>query len=200
MDEFLNAHKRQKILELLDRGLVMLHLDPRHTRVVVPEHFKSQPVLRLNIAYGFNLPSLDIGVDDIYAVLSFDRRNFGCTIPWEALFAASLPQDAHEGVVWPTSLPAELDEAVLRAVLPMRADLDDLLEEGDESVSAPPPSSVVTDPTEPIGPGRPGRPGFAVIQGQAGLRADADDPTDAADPGDDDEPPPRRPMLKVVKS
>lgn len=196
MDEFLNAHKRQKILELLDRGLVMLHLDPRHEDVVVPEHFRSQPVLRLNIAYAFNLPALDIGADDIYAVLSFDRRNFGCTVPWAALFAASLPQDAHEGVVWPTSLPPELDEAVLRAVLPMRADVADLDDE-DGDTKAPPTISLVTqptDPTEPIGPGRPGRPGFAVIDGQAGLRGDADDPED------DGPQTPRRPMLKVVKS
>jgi len=102
------AEKRRQLQVMLDAGLVMLHLDPRADDVIVPQQFKGDPVLRLNLAWGFNLPALDVGVDGVYAVLSFNRQNFGCTLPWSAVFAMTAPDSGHEGVVWPESVPAEL--------------------------------------------------------------------------------------------
>lgn len=103
--------KRRQLLEMLDKGLVMLHLDPRPDEVIVPAHLKTEPVLRLNLAYGFRLPSLDVGAEGVYAVLSFNRANFGCTLPWGAVFAMTMPDNAHDGVLWPASLPPELKPA-----------------------------------------------------------------------------------------
>lgn len=93
---------------MLDEGLVMVHLDPRTPGVVVPAQFHQDPVLRLNIAYGFNLPALDIDHEGVYAMLSFNRQNFGCMLPWDAIFAMTAPQDGHEGMVWPESIPPEM--------------------------------------------------------------------------------------------
>ena len=90
----------------------MVHLDPRQPGVCVPPQFASDPVLRLNIAYGFNLPALDIDDEGVYAVLSFGGRDFGCTIPWDAVFAMTLPHDEHEGVVFPAAVPTELQGAL----------------------------------------------------------------------------------------
>ena len=90
----------------------MLHLDPRRPGVCVPAQFADDPILRLNIAYGFNLPALDIDDEGVYAVLSFSGRDFGCTIPWDAVFAMTLPQDEHEGVVFPAAVPTELRDAI----------------------------------------------------------------------------------------
>ena len=111
----LHIEKRDSMLKLLDRGLVMVHLDPRVEGVLVPEWLRNDSTLRLNIAYGFNLPALDIDDEGIYAVLSFGGQNYGCTLPWDAVFALTLPQDQHEGQVWPASLPAELLDTIATA-------------------------------------------------------------------------------------
>ena len=152
----------------------MVHLDPRSEGVVVPEWFKSDPALRLNIAYGFNLPSLDIDEEGIYAVLSFGGQNHGCTVPWSAVFAITLPQDQQDGQVWPSSLPKELLEPItaveaaskeveaaksgpqLRVVQAEEAEVTPVLkavvaEENISPVSASP-VAAVEPPTEPAAP------------------------------------------------
>ncbi len=102
------AAKRRRLEAMLGEGIVMLHLDPRAPEVVVPAHLKVGPVLRLNIAYGFRLPALEVGDDGVYAVLSFSGQNFGCTIPWGAVFALTSPDDPTRGAFFPESAPREL--------------------------------------------------------------------------------------------
>ena len=115
MNDGTGFQKRRQLLEMLDRGLVMLHLDPRAPEVIVPARFKSDPVLRLNLAYQFRLPALDIGAEGVYAVLSFDKQNFGCTLPWSSIFAVTRPDAGHDGVIWPESVPPELRASLSRA-------------------------------------------------------------------------------------
>jgi len=100
--------KRKQFLAYMERGVVMIHLDPRVNGVDVPPHFRGDAVLRLNIAYGFNLPALTMGDDGIYAILSFNRQDYACTIPWHAIFGMTLPHDDQEGVIWPEAVPPEL--------------------------------------------------------------------------------------------
>ena len=111
MNSSVNEQKQRHLLSMLEKGLVMIHIDPRVEGVVVPEHFTSQAVLRLNIAYGFNLPALEIDEEGVYAVLSFSRRDFGCTLPWASVFAITLPDANNEGTMWPNSLPPELKQS-----------------------------------------------------------------------------------------
>jgi stringent starvation protein B len=106
-NELINRQKRKQLEVMLASGIVMVHLDPRCDGVEVPEQFADDPVLRLNLAYGFNLPRFDIDDDGVFAVLSFSGCNFGCTLPWESIFAMTSPDDP-EGSVWPESVPAEL--------------------------------------------------------------------------------------------
>lgn len=119
MSELLDRSKRKKLEAMLrmGRGLVMVHLDPRRDGVVVPEYLSHDPVLRLNLAYGFNLPALDIDDSGVFAILSFGGRNFGCTLPWHAIFAMTRPGDAHAGVAWPESTPPELAAALAESDL-----------------------------------------------------------------------------------
>jgi stringent starvation protein B len=107
------------MLTLLERGLVMVHLDARLPSVQVPEHLKDQTGLRLNIAYGFNLPSLEIDTDGIYAVLSFNRQSFACDLPWEAVFALTVPSEGYWGVMWPLSVPEEHRDELVGGDVPM---------------------------------------------------------------------------------
>lgn len=108
MIPLINEQKRRKLLELLDQGVVMLHLVPSAEGARVPPEFSGDAVLRLNIAYGFRLPGLEIDDEGVYAVLSFNRRDFPCWLPWDSIFGMTLPETAHEGVVWPDSLPDDL--------------------------------------------------------------------------------------------
>ena len=105
-----SQHKERELRTLLERGVVMMHLDPRIDGVVVPPQFSQESALRLNVAYAFNLPAFEISEGGIYAILSFNRQNFGCTIPWQAVYALTLPEENHEGMVWPDSMPLELKE------------------------------------------------------------------------------------------
>ena len=106
-----SQHKQRELRALLERGVVMMHLDPRIEGVVVPPQFSREAALRLNVAYAFNLPAFEITDEGIYAILSFNRQNFGCTIPWTSIYALTLPDESHEGMVWPDSMPLELKEA-----------------------------------------------------------------------------------------
>ena len=70
-----SQHKQRELRALLERGVVMMHLDPRIEGVVVPPQFSREAALRLNVAYAFNLPAFEITDEGIYAILSFNRRN-----------------------------------------------------------------------------------------------------------------------------
>ncbi len=164
--------KREQLRAMLDEGLVMIHLDPRPAEVVVPPQFKSQPMLRLNLAWGFNLPALDIDEAGVYAVLSFNRANFGCTIPWSAVFAMTWPDLEHDGYVWPDSAPAEIRAAMALAQPPAEAAEAAVLPE-------PEPEPTV-------------RPIFIVHEGGRGK----DDAPAAPAP---DDAPAERPQLRLVK-
>lgn len=108
MSELVGPQKRRHLLSMLDEGMVMLHIDPRAEGVSVPPQYEHDPVLRLNIAHGFNLPALEIDDAGVYAVLSFNRANFPCNMPWPAIFAMTAPDRGHEGYVWPEHVPQEM--------------------------------------------------------------------------------------------
>ena len=103
----LTQNKLERVTAALDDGIVMLHVDGRCEGVSIPAHLMGDPDLRLNIAYGFGLPTLDLDDDGIYAVLSFGGVNHGCTIPWDALFGITQPEHGSRGSIWPASVPAE---------------------------------------------------------------------------------------------
>lgn len=109
-DVHVDREKHRTLLELLDRdeGLVAIHLDARRPGVSVPPHLRGELALRLDIAYGFNLPRLEIDDEGVEATLSFGGRNYTCFLPWYAIFSLSRPRHEGEGFVWPESLPVEL--------------------------------------------------------------------------------------------
>jgi hypothetical protein len=197
-----DPYARQKCDQLrtmLDDGLVMIHLDPRPADVIVPPQFKSQPMLRLNLAWGFNLPALDIDERGVYAVLSFNRVNFGCTIPWSAIFAMTWPDQEHDGYVWPDCAPPELQAAFAslpaaraggRPTGPRAAAQPQLAESTAETAEAPEmPETAEAPPSAP----RP-RPLLVV---RDGGRQETSTPDD--EPAPSTSPPTERPRLRLVK-
>lgn len=198
MNDGSGFQKRRKVLEMLDAGLVMLHLDPRSPEVVVPQRFKSDPVLRLNIAYGFRLPALEVGAEGIYAVLSFDRQNFGCTLPWSSIFAVTRPDFGHDGIVWPESVPPELRASFARAGVSEPTRLR--TQRPAEDAPSPEAARAEAPPADNV------RPLFVVHEGgrataadSSGHDVDAPEPLDDARPAAEPEPPRRRGHLTLVK-
>ncbi len=191
--------KRRTLLDFLDRdeGLVALHLDARHPGVAVPPHLLGEPALRLDIAYGFNLPRLEIDEEGVDAVLSFSGRNFACFLPWDAIFAMSRPLHEGEGFVWPPSMPPELLAAV-EAKGPAPGDAVPAPEPppAAETASAKRPPLVTIPPAPGDDPAQRPRPGLRL--------ADAPSPDDEAAPSEEDAAPtparPRgRPALRLVR-
>ncbi len=186
----LAGQKKAKLHELLEEGIVMIHLDPRRPGVVVPEHLAADPVLRLNVAWGFRLPAFDIGDEDVYAVLSFGGRDFGCTLPWAAIFAMTLPDTGHRGAVWPTSLPPEL-----------LSQADALVEAMGEAEGAVERVSIVGEAKA-----QSARPGLRVVQAESALEEPApEDPASSEPNGEQDDEEvasalaPSRSHLRLVK-
>ncbi len=102
------ADKRRIAEQLLERGLMHVHIDPRRPGVVVPERFTHQPSLIL--AYGrsgLRVPIDDLVIDDdgIRATLSFSNTPFACTVPWSSVFA--LVDVAGRGKVFTEDVPPD---------------------------------------------------------------------------------------------
>ncbi len=97
--------KRQKLIELIDQGLIALTLDPRQEEVVVPEHLKKGPRLLLNLSRNFHLPTLEFEPLCIKASLSFGGQRFLCVLPYQAIY---MVQRGEEVYFFPESAPPEL--------------------------------------------------------------------------------------------
>jgi len=99
---------------LLAQGSLFVHLDPRVDTVAVPQSYRSEPQLVLQIGFDMPVPirDLEVDTDGIYGTLSFNRSPFTCQIQWDAVFA--LAGDDGRGMVWPESMPEEISQEIER--------------------------------------------------------------------------------------
>lgn len=102
--------KKDVALALLERSNVFVHLDPRQEAVVVPEAFKKQAQLVLQVGLDMAVRIPDLRVDDhgMSCTLSFSREPFFCVVPWASVFA--LVGNNGQGMVWPDDMPAEVQK------------------------------------------------------------------------------------------
>jgi len=100
--------KKEVANALLQGPSVYVHLDPRRDGVTVPNWFKNQPQLVLQLGLNMALPihDLDVSDDGISGTLSFNRRPFWCMLPWTAVFG--LVGEDGRGMIWPEDVPTEL--------------------------------------------------------------------------------------------
>src|SRR5215471_2823729 len=100
--------KKDVATALLQGPSLYIHLDPRKPDVIVPQYFKKQPQLVLQVGLNMAIPIPDLKVDDdaITCTLSFSRKPFWCRLPWTAVFA--LVGEDMKGMVWPDEVPAEV--------------------------------------------------------------------------------------------
>lgn len=100
--------------QLLEKGSLFIHLDPRTQDVIVPPWLRHQAQLVLQVGTNMPIPIDDLNVnqDGIFGTLTFSRSPFTCILPWAAIFA--LVGDEQRGMVWPESMPSEIAAEVAR--------------------------------------------------------------------------------------
>ncbi|MBW2522980.1 MAG: hypothetical protein JRI23_02335 [Deltaproteobacteria bacterium] len=100
--------KREVALALLEGPSMFVHLDPRREGVTVPQRFRKQAqlVLQLGLDMAVRIPDLEVTEEGITATLSFNRTPHWCGIPWAAVYA--LVGEDGRGMVWPDDVPPEL--------------------------------------------------------------------------------------------
>lgn len=99
--------KKSRLLESLEKGMAQVHLDARRPFVSVPERFKDQPQLVLNLSYRFEPPDLTVSDWGVRETLSFGGERFLCGIPWSAIFAVASVV-TREFWMYPDDMPPEV--------------------------------------------------------------------------------------------
>lgn len=110
--------KKDRVLQALEEGMTQLHLDARRPGVLVPEKFRGDHHLVLNVSYRFDPPDLSVSEWGVRQTLSFGGSRFTVGLPWSAIYAvASLT--TREFWMFPDDMPEELSEsATEKATLP----------------------------------------------------------------------------------
>jgi stringent starvation protein B len=107
--------KKQRLLTALEKGMAQLHLDARRPGVLVPEAFKKEHHLVLNVSYRFDPPDLTISDWGVRETLSFSGSRFTVGIPWSALYAIA-SHVSREFWMYPDDMPPELAVAASERV------------------------------------------------------------------------------------
>lgn len=144
---------------LLLRGVVFLHLDPRTEGVKVPPWLSQQAQLVLSIGLDLPIPIPDLRVDaeGVFGTLSFGGSPYGCTVPWEAVFA--VVGDDNMGMVWPEDIPLEITAEMERSRRPRLQALSgdggrsDEADERRPALRAVPGGAADEQPVVPASPG-----------------------------------------------
>lgn len=102
----------------------MVHLDARRDGVVVPNQFRGQQDLRLNLSHRFSGTQMEIEEEVVEATLTFGGVPFRCRIPFPAVYALT-SHVTGAGLVFPESLPEEILHELQREIDVDRAGEDD---------------------------------------------------------------------------
>jgi stringent starvation protein B len=100
------------LLQYLQRGVTMVHLDARRPGVIVPPQYSRDAHLRLNLSYRYAIRDFEVDDRRIQATLSFSGSPFQCILPWESIFG--ITSHAGDGQVWPEDLPTEVMQTLSR--------------------------------------------------------------------------------------
>ena len=114
MDRFPTSEERRKRLMIeteLSKGKLLVHFDPRDENVIVPEAFKSDPVLALNFSHHFPFANTTLAPLTLEANLSFSGERCWCSVPYHSIFCITQVSD-NEQHWFPESLPEELRSAI----------------------------------------------------------------------------------------
>lgn len=110
--------KREVFEHLLEEGTLIVVVDTGRAGVDVPAQL-ADSVIALNFGLDLPVPIADLSIDDrgVCATLSFDRKPYFCTVPWNAVHMIALV-DGRQAVQWaaPEEQPMKPEEPKLRIV------------------------------------------------------------------------------------
>ncbi len=181
--------KREVLSLLLDKGMVMVHLNARHDGVDVPLRYRSDLHLRLNLSYNFKIEDFEVGDRAVQATLSFGGQPHRCVLPWDAIFAMTSHVEP-VSYLWPDDLPPELAEQAAKMATGQPGVLQAAAQAAKQAKA------------------EPGRPKLGVILGGASEAPEAEAEEEGRgeeEGGGEDDPPPSPPEgrryghLRVVK-
>lgn len=98
--------KAQLLNQLLDEGMTMIHLDARVEGVDVPDVFKNDTHLRLNLSWRFGR-TMTVHDDKVVAELTFGGHPHLCVIPFSAIFGM-VSHATNRTLMWPEDIPPEV--------------------------------------------------------------------------------------------
>jgi stringent starvation protein B len=210
--------KKEVALALLERSNdsgIYVHLDPRRAGVTVPQWFKKQPRLVLQIGLNMAIPIPDLRLDDegMTCTLSFSGSPFYCVVPWASVFA--IVGDDARGMVWPDDVPVEISRQAPVHPVEASARKEGARLEPAPDPKAEPPSkgkrprkrpalaAVSDDPAPPAPPSRPAKPARVPQAVQPPPSAPPSEPSAPASKPSIGTPPRKKrelpPYLRVVK-
>jgi hypothetical protein len=102
---------------VLESENVLVHIDPRPQRVIVPKHLKTQKHTVLLFGYNMPVPINDLKIEEnvgIAGTLSFNRSPFYVFVPWDIVFGL-VGERTMRFMLWPDSLSADLAAEMARA-------------------------------------------------------------------------------------
>lgn len=102
-----SAMKRWHLEQLLERGMVMVHLDASRPGVCVPPQHAGEAHLRLNLSYRFRPCDLELDDDRIAVTLTFGGSPWACRLPYEAVFGLT-SHVTGESLMWFEDVPEEV--------------------------------------------------------------------------------------------
>jgi stringent starvation protein B len=181
-----SAEKRARLEAALAHGVVTIHLDARQPGVRVPEQFRTDHNLRLNLSLRFDPPDLTVGEWGIRETLSFARTPFKVAVPWPAIFAITGSGPGQQAWLFPEDMPAELFDAAAERYGLSGDEVDELKREASHT-----PSLGLAAPIDPAQPAAPFVP--RVVESAPSEVPDA--PKSAPDGGGGV----RRGHLRVIK-
>ncbi|HMJ15895.1 MAG TPA: hypothetical protein VK524_30975, partial [Polyangiaceae bacterium] len=106
MESLSTTTKKDRALDILSGGGLLVHVDPRGDDVWVPFRFKHLSKLALPIGLRSDTPG-DLIVDDkgLSCTLFFNQMRWVCRIPWRAVFALAAADG--NGSVWLRDIPED---------------------------------------------------------------------------------------------
>jgi stringent starvation protein B len=104
------ARAREKhalLVQLLQEGMVMVHVDARRSAVRVPPQFATEPGLALNLSWRFPDARMKLNERGIAATLSFGGLPFRCQLPWSSVWGMRTAKGVFQRF-WEADLPVEM--------------------------------------------------------------------------------------------
>lgn len=110
--------KAQLLNQLLDEGMTMIHLDARVDGVDVPDVFRNDTHLRLNLSWRFGR-TMTVDDDKVIAELTFGGHPHLCVIPFSAVFGM-VSHATNRTLMWPEDIPPEVLQELEKPTPPPR--------------------------------------------------------------------------------